>query len=236
MFELESWLEELKGKLQTAFGDRLLFWGLQGSFQRGEATDQSDIDLVTVLEAVTTAELRTYRAVVETMPASKRACGFLCGREELACWPRYDLFQLVRDTRPLIGSLELLVPPTGREEAAQAAAVGAGNLYHAVCHSALYSHEPEAALPGFYKSAFFILQARTFCRTGIYAGSRNALLPLLEGLDRAVMETALQGPPLPEGAVQQLLDWCSEVLRRPDGTADQAEQRCLESRTRGNCP
>ena len=225
MFDIDHWLAEMTEKLCAVFGDRLLFLGLQGSFQRGEATDHSDIDLVSVLDTVSAADLLAYRGVVAAMPDGERACGFLSGREELAGWPRYDLFQLVRDTRPLIGSLEGLVPPTGPADAAEAVRIGAANLYHAACHSALYDRDPAAALPGLYKGAFFILQARTYCRTGVYAGSRRALLPLLEGADRRMLETDGKrarmkdwSPAALAEARQTLLDWCGGLLRgRQDG-------------------
>ena len=84
MIQIESWAAEFAQKLQKAFGQRLLFLGYQGSYGRGEATDHSDIDIVTVLDQAAPADLDQYRELVRSMPQGELACGFLCGREELA--------------------------------------------------------------------------------------------------------------------------------------------------------
>ena len=79
MVNIESWMDGLAGKLKKQFGPRLLFLGLQGSYGRGEANEDSDIDVVTVLDWVTLVDLDAYRAVVSAMPEGDKACGFLCG-------------------------------------------------------------------------------------------------------------------------------------------------------------
>ncbi|MDE6841425.1 MAG: nucleotidyltransferase domain-containing protein, partial [Oscillospiraceae bacterium] len=99
MVDIERWMEALAGKLTGVFGPRLLFLGLQGSYGRGEANEDSDIDVVTVLDRVELADLDAYRAVVRDMPEGEKACGFLCGAEELRSWPKYDLLAVARDTR-----------------------------------------------------------------------------------------------------------------------------------------
>ena len=39
MFGIEEYIEKLTDKLKGAFGERLLYIGLQGSYLRGEATE-----------------------------------------------------------------------------------------------------------------------------------------------------------------------------------------------------
>ena len=46
MFDINNWLNIVLEKLQEKFAENLLFVGLQGSYNRGEATDSSDIDLI----------------------------------------------------------------------------------------------------------------------------------------------------------------------------------------------
>ena len=53
MFDINVWLDIIIKKLQNEFEQRLLFVGLQGSYNRGEATQNSDIDLVVILENLT---------------------------------------------------------------------------------------------------------------------------------------------------------------------------------------
>lgn len=48
-FDIEKWLNTVIEKLKETFSKRLLFIGLQGSYNRGEATCESDIDLVVIL-------------------------------------------------------------------------------------------------------------------------------------------------------------------------------------------
>ena len=84
MKDIETWMESLKDKLLTVFGGRLVYLGLQGSFRRGEATENSDIDVMTVVEDFSSADLSVYRDVIGTMEESERACGFFCGRAATA--------------------------------------------------------------------------------------------------------------------------------------------------------
>ena len=149
MVEIERWMEELAGRLAERFGPRLLFLGLQGSYGRGEANEDSDIDVVTVLDRVELSDLDLYRAIVGDMPEGEKACGFLCGAAELKSWSKYDLCQLARDTRDVYGRLKPLLPTLGREDLAQAAAIGASGLYHAAVHTYLYA--PREEWPGFLK-------------------------------------------------------------------------------------
>ena len=215
MVEIERWMEELAGRLAERFGPRLLFLGLQGSYGRGEANEDSDIDVVTVLDRVELSDLDLYRAVVGDMPEGEKACGFLCGAAELESWPKYDLCQLARDTRDVYGRLKPLLPPLGREDLAQAAAIGASGLYHAAVHTYLYA--PREEWPGFlkeaHKSVFFTLRALYELRTGENLRAKWELLSRLEGDEREILEYGLSptGEPL-EDVFARLIRWSGAVL------------------------
>ena len=84
--------------LLEALPGRVAFVGIQGSFGRGEAGPESDVDLVVVLDALGAAELAVCRGVLEKMPFADRACGFFCDRAALAAWPAFDALQLRLDT------------------------------------------------------------------------------------------------------------------------------------------
>ena len=141
MVNIDTWMEAFSHKLKETFGPRLLFLGIQGSYGRGEATEDSDIDVVCVLDKADLADLEAYRALVRQMPEGEKACGFLCGVEELKSWPPYDLCSVVRDTRPVWGSWDALLPPLSREDLAQGVAIGASGLYHAAVHTYLYGEK-----------------------------------------------------------------------------------------------
>ena len=73
---MEAWMQQLTYRLRDAFGPRLRFVGLQGSRARGEAGPESDIDAVVILDAVSLADLRAYRALLAGMPEREKVCGF----------------------------------------------------------------------------------------------------------------------------------------------------------------
>lgn len=50
MFDLDSYMNALILSCRTAFGERLLYVGLQGSYLRREAHENSDIDVMVILD------------------------------------------------------------------------------------------------------------------------------------------------------------------------------------------
>ena len=58
MFDINVWLDIIIKKLQNEFGQRLLFVGLQGSYNRGEETPNSDIDIVVILDSLSFEDLK----------------------------------------------------------------------------------------------------------------------------------------------------------------------------------
>lgn len=189
---MEAWMRQLTYRLHDAFGPRLRFVGLQGSRARGEAGPESDIDAVVILDAVSLADLRAYRALLAGMPEREKVCGFFGGQAELARWDRGNLFQFIHDTIPFYGDLSALTPPLGREEARRAALKGACDIYHGCTHGLLFDRDT-AALRALYKMAAFALRAVYFCRTGEYIfrtdDLRERLTPpearLLDGITAA---------------------------------------------------
>lgn len=220
MVEIERWMENLAENLSARFGPRLRFLGLQGSCGRGEAAEDSDIDVVTVLDRVELADLDAYRAIVRKMPEGEKACGFLCGAEELKNWPKYDLYQLAGDTRPVRGDLKSLLPPLGRRDLAETAAIGASGIYHAAVHTYLYASREE--WPGFlkeaHKGAFFTLRALHELRTGEHMRAKRDLLPLLNGDEREILAYSLSPTDEPlEEVFARLLRWSAAAMAEADG-------------------
>ena len=215
MVNIESWMDGLAGKLKKQFGPRLLFLGLQGSYGRGEANEDSDIDVVTVLDWVTLVDLDAYRAVVSAMPEGDKACGFLCGAAELKSWPKYDLLAVARDTRDVYGTLAELLPSFDQGDVAEAAAIGASGIYHAAVHTYLYADRE--SWPGFlkeaHKGAFFTLRALYELRTGKSVRAKRDLLPLLDGDEGEILAYGLSptGEPL-EDVFARLLRWSSAAM------------------------
>ena len=120
-----AWAYEAARKLADGFGERLRFVGLQGSRARGEEREDSDIDLVVLIDGLTEADLRLYKAIIQSMPHAELACGFVGSGDVLAGWPRHELFQFVRDTVPVCGQMGFSSADFSRDDAREAARAGA---------------------------------------------------------------------------------------------------------------
>ncbi len=73
-----AWMAALEKELRAVFGQRMLFLGLQGSQARGEATEDSDMNVVLILDRIEMDDLRAYDGVLARMPEREKA--WLCGR------------------------------------------------------------------------------------------------------------------------------------------------------------
>ena len=49
MYDAKAYMDELILRLKKEFGEQLIYVGLQGSYLRGEMTEESDIDPMVVL-------------------------------------------------------------------------------------------------------------------------------------------------------------------------------------------
>lgn len=189
-FFIDEWIDILVSKIKNEFGDRLAFIGLQGSYKRKEANDNSDIDIVVILNELTVQDLKKYQAIISRMPYKEKACGFISGKSEIIGWEKSDLFQFYYDTQPIYGSIDYLLPLINKEDIKRAVKIGACNLYHACCHNFLYENNPEK-LSVLYKSAFFILQAKYFDETNQYISNKKELAKHLNGIDIDILNICM---------------------------------------------
>ncbi len=180
MIDIGVWTRQLLNKAEEAFGERLWFVGLQGSYARGDATDTSDIDIVVILDDLSFSDIEKYNSILDSLPYRELACGFLSGKKELLNWEPSDLFQFYYDTIPLLGSLDGLLSLLDPRVIDRAIKIGACNVYHGCVHNMLYEKSDEV-LRGLYKSAAFVAQARAFKLTGRYIKKRDELSELSDG-------------------------------------------------------
>ncbi|MEA5051757.1 MAG: nucleotidyltransferase domain-containing protein [Oscillospiraceae bacterium] len=207
MIDAQKWTALFLERLDAAFGARVRFAGLQGSYARGEATEDSDIDLVVILDELSPADIRAYGGLLDAMPDRRRACGFLSGWDELLHWEPSELFQFCRDTRPLRGSLGAVLALVDGEAVDRAVRIGVCGIYHGCVHNMLYEKSDEA-LRGLYKSAAFALQAVCFRQTGRYIARQAELPAALDAAQRPVAETCLalrRGAPVEFDAMSEAL-------------------------------
>ena len=187
VFEIETWLQDFTKKLFDIFGNRLKFIGLQGSYKRGEAKPESDIDIVIILDKLSFEDLNSYKKIVNSMPDSEKVCGFISGEKEIYNWPKFDLFQLLNDTVSLHGNLQDFIPIIKRNDILNSIKINTANLYIQMCHAYLFENKDVEVLYQGYKSAFFILQALYYSRNTEYIGSKKELVKLLEGEDKEIL-------------------------------------------------
>ena len=215
MIDINKWMQAYEQAVMNAFGGRVLFIGLQGSYGRNEASESSDIDVVLILNSVDIEDLKIYKEITRQLPYRERLCGFVSGRDEISNWSRADLFQFYRDTLAVWGSLEELLPPLGDIHARQAVLTGACGIYHACSHNFLHAMDA-AALSALYKSAFFVLQAKLYCENEKYIRSRMEMRELARGEDLDIFQissdSSLITPDTLEQYTQKLLAWSGKLI------------------------
>ncbi len=188
MIDITLWLNDFLQKANATFQDRVWFVGLQGSYGRGEATGTSDIDIVLILDGLTAPDIRSYQAMLDTLPHRALICGFLSGKEELLSWEPSDLFQFCHDTTPLKGSLNAVLRLVKESDVSRAIKIGACNIYHGCIHNMLHE-KSEETLKSLYKSASFVIQAILFKQNGKYLKQQQDLLAAAAPDEQAVLRT-----------------------------------------------
>ena len=189
MIEINTWMNEFLSTINDAFGDRVWFVGLQGSYGRGEATETSDIDVVVILDELSITDIHKYNAMLNTLPYRELICGFVSGKDELLNWEPSDLFQFCNDTTPIIGSLDEVMAVVDDTAVNRAIKNGACNIYHGCVHNMLHEMS-EDILKGLYKSAAFVIQAITFKQTGKYIRSQSDLLQIALPEEQRIINTS----------------------------------------------
>ena len=186
-FNIETWLQEFTKKLFDQFSSRIKFVGLQGSYKRGEAKENSDVDIVIILDKLSFEDLIEYKKIVHSMAFYDKVCGFICGEKEIYNWPKFDLFQLANDTVSLHGNLYDFIPILKRNDILDSIQINAANLYHRMCHGYLFENRDIDVLYEGYKSAFFILQAVYYSRNTEYIGTKKELAANLDDEDKEIL-------------------------------------------------
>lgn len=217
-FDINIWLKEYVRQLLECFGERIWFVGLQGSYGRNEATKQSDIDTVLILDQATSGDIKAYSILLDRLPYREKACGFISGKQELLNWERSDLFQFYFDTIPIIGTLDPLVGDFTSEEVQRAVRIGACNVYHGCAHNMVHEKSWKL-LKGLYQSAVFTLQAIGFLKTGRYERNKEDLwkqLPLKDqeilSISQNLKNCGSEGKERFEQLSAELLSWASRWI------------------------
>ena len=217
MFDLDKYLADLILNCQSAFGERLLYMGLQGSWLRGEAHENSDIDIMVILDGFSVRDMDTYRGILKEIGSYEKSCGFICGKDEMKRWNHLEVCQLRQTTKDLVGNLTDYLPPATREDEINYVKLSLGNLYHELCHR--YIHEDReknaAKLRSTCKGVFFLIQNMHFLESSHFILTKTGLKEAISSEDRRVLELE----ELPDvydfdQAFSSLFAWCQSAFAR----------------------
>ncbi len=220
MLNAKEYVQKLIGACKDAFGDRLLYVGLQGSYMRGEATEKSDIDIMIVLEDLSVGDMDAYREILKGIGDYEKSCGFICGKDEMMRWNPLEVCQLRHTTRDLFGELEALLPSATREDEINYVKVSLGNLYHELCHRYIYADRKRnvAAFRGACKGLFFLIQNLHFLEKGSFAVTKRELKEQVSEEDRAMLGmTELPDDYDFDAAFRLVFRWCQRAFDRVAG-------------------
>ena len=220
MIDLNAYMSDLMDSLAQSFDSRLLYVGLQGSYLRGEADEESDLDIMVVLDRLTIADMDSYREIIGKIGNRHKACGFICGKSELQNWNPCEICQLIHTTKDYYGTLTGLVPSYTEEDEKTYIKISLDTLYHELCHRYIYASRKKniEQLPATYKSVFFILQNIHYQRTGNFILTKRELLSHLPEEDKIVLQKAVQIKTQEiydfEEAFQTIFLWCQKAIAR----------------------
>ena len=215
MFDLNKYLADLILNCQSAFGERLLYMGLQGSYLRGEAHENSDIDVMVILNRFSVRDMDAYRRILMEIGFYERSCGFICGKEEMKRWNPLEVCQLRHTTKDLLGVLTDYLPPATREDEINYVKLSLGNLYHELCHRYIHADRDKnaARFRDTCKSAFFLIQNLHFLESGRFILRKKDLKEAVAKEDQIILDLA----ELPDGydfdqAFASLFTWCQRAF------------------------
>jgi len=218
MLRIDEYMDKLIGLLKDAFGERLVYIGLQGSYLRHEATENSDIDIMAVIDNLSVEDLKTYQAAIASIGNFDKSCGFICGKADLQHWNPLEICHLLNATKDYYGELKNLVPAYTMEDERNYVRLSLNNLYHEICHRYVHADREYniSQLPITCKSVFYIMQHLYYLNSGRFIPTKRELLSCVQGEDKVVLELSMSlqndsGYDF-ERAFSVLFHWCQNAL------------------------
>lgn len=217
--DIDNYIDMLIKILKHSFGKRLVYIGLQGSYLRGEETPYSDIDIMAVIDGLCPEDLEEYRKALISAGSFDKSCGFICGREDLANWNPLEICHLLHSTKDYYGNLKELVPMFSLDDEKNYIKLSMNNLYHELCHRRIHADREKnaAKLPLTCKQVFYILQHLYYLKSGYFAATKQELLELLQGEDKAVLSLGISLSKDNDcdfdKAFSMLFNWCQSRMR-----------------------
>lgn len=220
MFRIDEYIDKLINLLKDAFGERLMYIGLQGSYLRNEETKNSDIDIMAVIDNLSVEDLKTYQKALVSAGSFDKSCGFICGKADLEHWNPLEICHLLNTTKDYYGELKKLVPAYSMEDERNYVKLSLNNLFHEICHRYIHADGEYNALklPATSKSVFFIMQHLYYLNSGNFIPTKRELLACVQDEDKNVLELSIS---LQNNidydfdeAFSILFHWCQSTLSR----------------------
>lgn len=220
MFRIDEYIDKLINLLKDAFGERLMYIGLQGSYLRNEETKNSDIDIMAVIDNLSVEDLKTYQKALVSAGSFDKSCGFICGKADLEHWNPLEICHLLNTTKDYYGELKKLVPAYSMEDERNYVKLSLNNLFHEICHRYIHADREynELKLPETSKSVFFIMQHLYYLNSGNFIPTKRELLACVQDEDKNVLELSIS---LQNNidydfdeAFSILFHWCQSTLSR----------------------
>lgn len=219
-FSIEEYIQKLIAALKNNFDKRLLYVGLQGSYLRNEATENSDVDIMAVIDELSVEDLKTYQKTLVSIGNFEKSCGFICGKTDLKNWNPLEICHLLNATKDYYGELKNLVPACTFEDEKNYVKLSLNNLYHEICHRYIHADREKnvSKLPATFKTAFFIIQHLHYLSAGEFVQTKKKLLECAQDDDKKILKL---GAELQKGgdydfdeAFSALFNWCRNALAR----------------------
>ena len=195
----------------------MLYVCLQGSYLRGEANEDSDIDIMVILDRFCVEDMDAYHAVLKRIGYFDKSCGFICGKDDMMRWNPLEVCQLRHTTKDLHGRLSDYLPSASRQDDINYVKLCIGNLYHELCHRYIHADRENniRKLRDSKKVLFFLIQNLHYLERGVFVATKNALIDLASEEDHDVLSIA----ELPERydfdqAFRCVFLWCQNALYR----------------------
>lgn len=220
MLRIDEYIDELINTLKDAFGERLMYIGLQGSYLRNEETENSDIDIMAVIDNISVEDLKTYQKVLVSIGNFDKSCGFICGKTDLEHWNPLEICHLLNTTKDYYGELKRLVPSYTIEDERNYVKLSLNNLYHEICHRYVHADREDniSKLPITCKSVFFIIQHLHYLSSGNFISTKRELLECVQDEDKTVLELSMSLQNCIDydfdKAFSILFHWCQNALSR----------------------
>ena len=217
MIIIDDYLEKLIEACQSAFADRLLYIGLQGSYLRGEAHEDSDIDIMVIIDHFSIKDMDKYRAILKSIGSFEKSCGFICGKDEITRWNPLEVCQLIYTTKDIFGTLKDFLPPATREDEINYVKISLGNVYHEICHRYIHADREKniAKFRMTCKSLFFLIQNLYYLESGKFIITKKELKEQVSKDDRKILELAELHDEFDfDEAMSLLFTWCQKAFIR----------------------